>query len=270
MSFKNILNLFRSGTLKIPQIRNHFNKTLLNMSLISDVCKTRVNNQDYADIFIFNDWKLMIVADGVSSSTNSDAASAIAVKMVSHYLMKSKLTEDNMKSELKKAILFANEKILKLNPNNEKAKTTIVATLIYCDKKVVIGWVGDSRAYLINKNEIEQLTRDDSWTNHLIGQGVSENEVKNYDVSHIITQCLGMQDDQLSIHTIMVENIIDKDIFLCSDGFWNYFNENSKVIEVINKNLKFKNLLVELIHEVNLRGGKDNTTIVYYKNELNN
>ena len=48
--------------------------------------------------------------------------------------------------------------------------TTCVCALVF-EKSVVIENVGDSRAYVINSRQIEQITSDHSFVNHLVLTG---------------------------------------------------------------------------------------------------
>ena len=56
------------------------------------------------------------------------------------------------------------------NPDYHGMGTTLVCAIVY-DKQVVVANVGDSRAYVINQRQIEQITSDHSFVNHLVVTG---------------------------------------------------------------------------------------------------
>lgn len=250
-----------------------FDKHIGNMFIASNVGKAKTNNEDFGDIYDIKGWKLLIVADGVSSSRNSKQASFVATKQIMNYLLKNSnlLVKDNMQSLLVNAVKSANDKVLELNKDLEvkskkRAHTTVVCALIK-DNISCIVWLGDSRAYKVKQHkEVSQLTHDDSWTNMLRKKGVSEEEIAEKKVSHIITQCLGMPTQNLVFHSMAVPVESGEDLLLCSDGFWNYFPNNESVLEIVLEKYNKSNFVEELVNKANEMGGKDNITVAYYKN----
>ena len=66
-----------------------------------------------------------------------------------------------------------------------------VCALIF-DNKIVVANIGDSRAYVINSREIEQITYDHSFVNHLLMTGqITEEEAFNHPQRNIITKVMG-------------------------------------------------------------------------------
>lgn len=251
-----------------PEQFRVFDKNIGNMFISSNIGRLKTNNEDFGDIYDIKGWKLLIVADGVSSSKNSKQASFIATKEIMNYLLKNiaKLDRNNMQSLLVNAVKSANDKVLKLNENLEikskkRAHTTVVCALIK-DNIGTIVWLGDSRAYKIKqKSEVLQLTHDDSWVNMLRKKGVSEKDINVKKVSHIITQCLGMPTQNLIFHSINIDVESDEDLLLCSDGFWNYFPDNNSVLNVIMERYDSKTFVEDLVNKANEMGGKDNITV---------
>lgn len=250
-----------------------FDKHIGNMFIASNVGKAKTNNEDFGDVYDIKGWKLLIVADGVSSSRNSKQASFIATRQIINYLLKNSATlaKDTMQSLLVNAVKSANEKVLELNKNLEikskkRSHTTVVCALIK-DSIGTIVWLGDSRAYKVKqKTEVSQLTHDDSWANMLRKKGVSEEEITAKKVSHIITQYLGMPTQNLVFHSMAISVEKDEDLLLCSDGFWNYFPDNESVLNVVLEKYNSKTFVEDLVNKANEMGGKDNITVAYYRN----
>lgn len=253
-----------------------FDKHIGNMFIASNVGRAKINNEDFGDIYDIKGWKLLIVADGVSSSKNSKQASFVATRQISNYLLKNSTTlnKDTMQSLLVNAVKSANEKVLELNKNLEvkskkRSHTTVVCALVK-DNYGTIVWLGDSRAYKVKQNcEALQITHDDSWVNMLRKKGLSEQEIAEKKVSHIITQCLGMPSQNLVFHSLPISVESDEDLLLCSDGFWNYFPDDESVFKVVLEKYNSKTFVEDLVNQANDMGGKDNITVAYYKNAKN-
>lgn len=250
-----------------------FDKNVGNMFIASNIGKMKENNEDFGDVYDINGWKLLIVADGVSSSRNSKQASFIATRQIINYLLKHShsLAKENMQSVLVNAVKSANSKVLELNKNmddksKKRAHTTIVCALIK-DNTGSIVWLGDSRAYKVKQHkEVAQLTHDDSWSNMLRKKGMSEVDIAAKKVSHIITQCLGMPTQNLIFHSMAVKVDKGEDLLLCSDGFWNYFPDNESILNIVLEKYNSMTFIEDLVDKANEMGGKDNITVAYYKN----
>src|SRR5439155_12212125 len=86
------------------------------------------------------------------------------------------------------------------------------------DGQVVIGHVGDSRAYLVRDGSLEQLTDDHSLVNELMKSGkLSPEEAETHPQRSVITRALGTDPD-VDVDSFTVE-AHGADVFLlCSDG----------------------------------------------------
>lgn len=266
-------NLFKSSEETKQDKFRIFDKQIENMFIVSNVGMKKENNEDFGDIYHIKGWKLLVVADGVSSSKNSKQASFVATKEVVNYLVQNinLLHKENVNAVLVNAVKFANIKVLELNKDMEpkskkRAHTTIVCALVK-DNVGSIVWLGDSRAYKVHKNkQVQQLTQDDSWANMLRKKGVPEKEIAEQKISHIITQCLGMPTQNLIFHSTPLSINSGEDLLLCSDGFWNYFPDNESLLKIILQKYKNNTFVADLVNKANEMGGKDNITVAYYKN----
>ena len=118
---------------------------------------------------------LLIVCDGVSSSQDADTASETAANAALETLKQAAQAPDlNPESALHDALLAAHRAVCKLPHTALTGKdpplTTIVAALVLAEN-ATIGWIGDSRAYLVAGDEIRQLTKDHSWQNMVVDAG---------------------------------------------------------------------------------------------------
>jgi serine/threonine protein phosphatase PrpC len=143
----------------------------------SDVGQARTNNQDAVLTFLASsssvdeqpEFGVFVVADGMGGHHDGEKASAITARVVARHLSSEifipMLAHDEQDSErptiseiLREAVQKANESVVTDVP---EGGTTVTVAAIMGDL-AYIGHVGDSRAYIIDKNNIEQLTRDHS------------------------------------------------------------------------------------------------------------
>jgi len=232
----------------------------------SDVGKVRLNNED---AFYFpresgNFPELYIVADGMGGHQGGEVASEIAVNEVSSYI-NSHLSPDTdaqkVKRILESSIISANNKILSLaSEHNEYSGmgTTITITLFH-NKGLYIGHVGDSRAYRIRDDNIEQLTKDHSLVWQLAEEGrITMEEAKTHPMKNVITKALGT--DENIEPDILEFDLKDNDIIvLCSDGLTNMLDNDS--IKSIVCSLEPEEAALKLIEKANSNGGLDNITV---------
>lgn len=136
--------------------------------------------------------------------------------------------------------------------------TTLDVCLIY-NNKVYIGHTGDSRVYKIKHNEMQKITRDDSYVQTLIEDGtITKEEAFNHPKKNMITKALGCMGDV--VPNIYVENFEEKDIILMtSDGLTNMVKED-EILKIINENPE--EAVDKLIKKANDNGGYDNITVV--------
>src|SRR5579859_5500913 len=116
---------------------------------------------------------LLVVADGVSNSNAAAAASAAAVAAVGAEMARADGVEPA--AALRRAIAAAQAAVLAVpvpepDPAKDAPESTIAAALIRAGR-AVIGWIGDSRAYLVSGDTARLLTRDDSWLAETVEAG---------------------------------------------------------------------------------------------------
>ncbi len=234
---------------------------------ISDIGLRRENNQDYMFVSTDLDFPIFVVADGMGGHNAGDIASSMAVKGIVEFLSENRerLKKNEIKTCIEEAISHVNDIIfIKSLESSDLNGMGTTITMAYIDnKKVYIGHVGDSRAYLIRENKIIQITEDHSLVNELIKNGsISSSEAINHPQRNIITRAVGTSYKIKSdFYTIKVKA---KDIIiLCSDGLTNMVGEDI-ILNVVERYDKMDmenicNILVKLAKE---NGGSDNITVI--------
>lgn len=241
------------------------------LAYVSDIGERHHENQDSGFVKLINDWKFLGVSDGVSRSNYPKIASEYALKKSYEYLRDIQLNTNNIEDEIKNAIHYAHTEILKIkldkfDPEIDPPEATIVIALVK-DNQAFIGWVGDSRAYTIDKKQTQLITRDDSWVMYAVDKGMSFKEANNSPMAHAITQCMGMQDILIIPHVVTVD-LSNKDLLLCSDGLWNYFDDELLMHDLYNRvEGSAKDIGHNLVQAANIKGGNDNITVSIYKNQ---
>src|SRR5258708_6819011 len=128
----------------------------------------RENNEDSIEVKQFPDMSLCIVADGMGGQAAGEIASKRAIEVVPRELRKNlapTAAQDQARLAIRKAIVQANEEIITMGSLDRDLKnmgTTIVLALWRKGYEMYISNLGDSRAYRIRANAIEQLTVDHS------------------------------------------------------------------------------------------------------------
>jgi serine/threonine protein phosphatase PrpC len=214
----------------------------INLAAISDrgrrYRRGNMSNQDAALAARLPDsTAVLAVADGVSSSNGAGRAAATALTAL-YYVLQSSDESEPPATSMRRAIAAAqaavvNVKVAHPDPNKDPPETTIVAALVR-DGTATIGWVGDSRAYLVVGKNGKMLTRDDSWLAETVLAGTMTLEKAQADRrAHSITQCLGMTDGEIVIHIEQVAVKPGSWLVLCTDGLWNYLSEGPRLAGAI-------------------------------------
>lgn len=190
----------------------------LQYAAISDVGRVRKDNQDsgYA-----GPW-LLTVCDGVGGAARGDLASSTAVGQLRRLDEPPDGEQDTQQrlALVAGALHRASDKIGDLvDEEPALSGTSTTATVALFDgRRLAMGHVGDSRAYLFRSREISQLTSDHTFVQSLIDEGrISEEDARNHPHRNLILKALdGVHDVDPDLFTV---ELAESDrILLCSDG----------------------------------------------------
>jgi serine/threonine protein phosphatase PrpC len=150
------------------------------------------------------------------------------------------------------------------DPSASGMGTTMTVALVE-GMTVAIGHVGDSRAYLVRDEQMEQLTDDHSLVNELQKSGkLSAEEAQAHPQRSVITRAVGTDPDvDVDGFTIEAE---EGDVFLiCSDGLTDMV-EDEEILELVHQNRDDLDKAVQaLVAAANRGGGEDNITAVAFR-----
>lgn len=207
--------------------------------------------------------RLYAVADGMGGHAAGEVASKKAIGV----LFRQYYTDPNpdLLHSLKRAFEAANAEIhtqAKTNFEQSGMGTTLVAAVIKGDRLLVAN-VGDSRAYLIREQWIQQISKDHSWVGEQVEAGLlTEKEARQHVYRNIITRSLGNR-PEVEVD-VFSQTIYPGDaIVLCSDGLSNEVHED-EIERIVSAN-DSQGAAKALIDLANKRGGLDNITTVVIK-----
>lgn len=239
---------------------------------LTDVGRKRNHNED--SFLINEELSLFVVADGMGGHAGGGTASKLAVSTLNESLLAASAAEANpfqpsptlQDSLIPEAFRAAVEKAsntifqkAQADPRLHQMGTTVIALLIQ-DKYAFFAHVGDSRAYLVRGDLIQQVSEDHSLVNEQIKHGmITAEEAKHSRYKNIITRSVGFEEEvQVDVMGLVSE---PGDIFvLCSDGLANMV-EDKEIHEVVKNNL-LNDVPAKLVAMANERGGDDNITVI--------
>ncbi|MCM3626308.1 Stp1/IreP family PP2C-type Ser/Thr phosphatase [Paenibacillus glycanilyticus] len=235
----------------------------------SDVGRIRHINEDRSWVGqLDNGITLAIVADGMGGHQAGDVASQLAVNTFRDMLEKSASKADLSMQEgkmlIRQALVMANDVVYDMASRNEQyynMGTTIVAAL-YKERELIIGHIGDSRAYLITADGIAQLTEDHTLVNELVKSGqISLDEAAHHPRRNVITRAVGT-DAQVEVD-IYTAALSDNDVLLlCSDGLTNMVSDELMRQTLQEDGPGLDDKADRLIQLALHAGGDDNITVV--------
>lgn len=229
--------------------------------------RERPRNEDSFLVRTGTALSLFAVADGMGGHVAGDEASALAISVLERYWAELEQSDppesDHFAGIVKKLMLEANELILARaagDPSREGMGTTLTVGFLG-GNRLVVGHVGDSRAYLIAGGGITLLTEDHSLLEEMIQAGrISPDEARDHPQRHILTRALGTGP---AVQVDLVERILDEDsaLLFCTDGLTTLVLEH-EILDLVRRRPDPRQAAIALIDLANARGGFDNITVV--------
>jgi PPM family protein phosphatase len=231
---------------------------------ISDRGQRHHQNEDFLAIHNQEQGQILVVCDGVSSSTAPQTASQTAAKTTCAALSRSLTQSPITASIMQAAIQEAQVAVAGLTDADaaDPPSTTIVAAVVR-DGVALIGWLGDSRAYWIGADGQRALTTDHSWWNDQVSNGqLSAAEAQGDPKAHAITRWLGADAEAEPAETLRFTLPGPGCLVLCTDGLWNYLSDAEHLATLMATQQAADTIAQRLIDYANVKGGKDNITVV--------
>jgi serine/threonine protein phosphatase PrpC len=201
---------------------------------------------------------LYAVCDGMGGARGGEVASQMACET----LLELDLAEVD-EEKLRDAIAAANLAIVgrSLSEAELAGMGTTLTVAVAREEGLLIGHVGDSRAYLLHDGRLRQLTADHSWVGEMLRRGeITQAEAAIHPHRSIITRALG------------TDMIVEPDLFyvpfapgdrllLCSDGLSGMVSDE-KIAEILGGSEGPQAVAEALVQAALAAGGDDNVTVV--------
>jgi protein phosphatase len=239
----------------------------IDFASVSDRGRVRLNNEDACGHFvpatpaeIAEKGVVFVVADGMGGHRGGEIASQIAVRTIVAFY--SADGEEDRLHALTRAFREANQTIIQEAVADSTLfgmGTTCTAVALH-DGRAYFAHVGDSRAYLLRRGRILQITSDHSIVGEMVRSGIiSDEDARTHPRRNVITRSLGAQ-EEITADTPSTMEIERGDIFLlCTDGLTTYLQDAD--IAVVLATSSPDEACKKLVKMANEQGGRDNITV---------
>jgi serine/threonine protein phosphatase PrpC len=233
----------------------------IRVAALSDVGCVRTNNEDNFGYDPSSD--LYVVCDGMGGMAAGEVASSIACStVISVFAAQPAETPIEMRMSL--AIRAANDAVCHSGQlaEHKGMGTTLVAAAVE-GSKLLIGNVGDSRAYIFQNGACMQVTIDHSYVNELVRAGtIRIEDIHNLELEQfasVITRAIGAAHD-VEPDFFFIDLHEGDAVLLASDGLTRYV-EGASIAELVDPT-DLEGSCQNLINKAKAAGGADNITCI--------
>jgi serine/threonine protein phosphatase PrpC len=238
----------------------------LTFAAATDIGCKRANNED--SFGYDNDPHLYVVCDGVGGGAAGEVASSTAVRTLIESFEAQSLATDGMpeapaESRLLHSIREANRVVREIaenNPQFQNMGTTLVCACLD-GTRILIGNVGDSRAYLIRDGAGLQITQDHSLLDEQIRCGIITPEMAaTSNLQSVITRAIGAAETVVP-DFFAAELQPDDILLLTTDGLTRYLQQE-EIASIASAPIELPTICHNLVELAKERGGADNITCI--------
>jgi len=261
------------GHERVDVSRNHVEVSISpRFAGVSDVGMKHFRNEDAMTLASEPEGETLVVCDGVSNSQNPDLAAAAAANAAQEVIRGAiasqswNHTHDLVTAALQAARIAVRSVPFAESSDGDPPESTIILAVRH-GRRVSLGWVGDSRAYLIASERAEQCTVDHSWLNEVVDAGkMSLADALSSPLAHALTRSLGGPVDSSDEPSQLDFELPSGPSYLvlCSDGLWNYLPDAVSLAALIRGQPAAADALARarsLVKFALERGGHDNITV---------
>lgn len=207
---------------------------------VSDQGLVHRRNDDAFYLKAFGTDVVAVVCDGVSTSVSADLAArraAHAAGVVLAEALGNGVREWG--DAVAHAMIAAHDAVEQLAPAPRPDLADPACTLVSAvcrDGELVVGWLGDSRAYWLTGDEAIQLTTDNSWAAEQVAAGMLSAEAAAADPrARSITRWVGTDAPEAPPQIVTFSPAAPGLLLLCSDGLWNYAPRPSDLARLVRQ-----------------------------------
>jgi len=232
-------------------------------------------NEDALDARLYADHRgtalgYFVVADGVGGQQAGEVASQCAIAAAWRALYEGiwqqafqgeQIVEEQARTAVASAVGAANRAVYAERATRHNDMTTTMTLALVVGRRVYIGHLGDSRAYLWDAQGLHRITRDHSLVQRLVDTGqIAPEEVYTHPRRNVIYQSVGDRPDtEADLYTAEIGP--DARLVLCSDGLWEMVREEG-IEEVLMSEPDAQRAADRLTQTALLAGGADNIAVI--------
>jgi protein phosphatase len=226
---------------------------------LTDPGRRRRRNED---VFVCEP-PLFAVADGMGGAQAGEVAAGLAAAV-----LEEAHGDERGEERVGSLIQEANRRVFQRSSEDMAASgmgtTMTVALVDAADGSIAVGHVGDSRAYRVRDEQLEQLTDDHSLVGELLRSGkLSPEEAEVHPQRSVITRALGTEPD-VDVDTFTV-SVDPGDLYLlCSDGLTSMVSDGEIQALLVDID-DLDRAARALVDAANAGGGEDNITVVLFE-----
>lgn len=226
---------------------------------ISDVGRVRQANEDNCGDRMTVNGYVFVVCDGMGGHVGGATASTMAVESILNYFEN---PVQNIIVGINDAFKIANNAVFSAAIENPELKGmgTTGTILIINNDACYVGHVGDSRIYLKSDGKLNRLTKDHSFVQNLVDQGIiSDEEAEEHPKKNQILAAIGIKPEvNASVCEAPIHPKPGDCFLLCSDGL-NGMIKDREIEDLISAD-ELEISCRKLIDAANHAGGNDNVT----------
>jgi PPM family protein phosphatase len=222
---------------------------------VTHVGQVRTGNEDS----LLADKNVFMVADGMGGHNAGEVASLMAVEH-----LREAASGIIAETDLVQALVHANEVIYAESMTNHLHHgmgTTLAAMVVLDNNNIVVAHVGDSRVYMWHEKALTRLSKDHSYVQELVDEGiVSIEEARTHPRRNIVTRALGI-DAEVDVEANTFPVTVGAWYVLCSDGLVDEISD-ADIAKVLERCTTPHEASQALVDAANAAGGRDNITVI--------
>ena len=236
------------------------------MSVATRTHKGRIRSSNEDSLLLERPY-LFAIADGMGGYNAGEVASRLALEKLKaekeDFYGKSGFT---LVSKLYQVMRDINAEVYekaRSDASLEGMGTTLCGIYFTGTGKGYVFNVGDSRVYLLRKDQLKQITRDHSLVAEMVENGeISQEEAFNHPRKNMLTRGIGV-DEKVNGDVFVIDVYTDDIILLCSDGLTDMLHDDEirERLQTEDSEEAADSLLSRSLEN----GGRDNISFIILK-----
>ena len=243
---------------------------LMIAAAVSDRGRVHRRNEDSFHVEVVGERSVVVVVcDGISSASAGNVAARraadAAATVLAHAIADPAHDASTATVDAIQAANGAVEQVPWTTRTERVDPSCTLVSAVCRAGEIVVGWVGDSRAYWVDTDGSRQLTVDDSFAEEGIAKGLlTAEQATRSPFVHSVTHWVGPDAPERPPRLSVLRPDRQGRLVLCTDGLWNYVATASELAELIGAlpaGAAPAAVARALTDTAVVRGGRDNITV---------